>query len=125
MSQEDKDLETKLRAISWHRDGIYADRLAFDIALAVEHGHADVIRTALSKVFDLSAIEEAGKRHIALLTRIQEEGGQVRDLLGKLHLEAKAIQERLDKAGQVAAKLEARNGQGAQPGSPGAVPKSR
>ena len=80
------------------RDRIYAERLAFDIALAVENGHADIIRTAIGKVFDLTAVEEATKRQSLALARNQE-------AIDRQRVQLDEIEQRLNRAAQFAAKL--------------------
>jgi hypothetical protein len=54
------------------RDRDSADRLARDIEHACEY-HPERVREALGKVFDLSAIDECGKRQMIVLTRIWEQ----------------------------------------------------
>jgi hypothetical protein len=62
--------EYERQAIARSRDVLFADMIALAIGLAAET-HPDLLRNALARVFDLSAVEDTSKRILAVVTDCQ------------------------------------------------------
>ncbi len=91
----DEEKEELVRATMNARDRQLAEMVVLAIGLAAER-HPELIRDALSKVFDLTAVEEHTKRMMALTITANESARESRYLLEQVHKEVDEIERRLD-----------------------------
>jgi hypothetical protein len=78
------------------RDRQLAEMMCVTIGLAAEL-YPDILRTALAKVFDLSAVEDMAKRVIAIATDAQQQAIQARELLVQVTADIEEMEKRIDR----------------------------
>jgi len=75
MERDDLTEEELLRATARFRDKSVADMVALAIGLAAET-HPDIMREALGKVFDVTALEDMAKRAMLIVTQAKEKANE-------------------------------------------------
>jgi hypothetical protein len=117
--------EELLIATSFATLGKLAETVTLVVGIAAER-HPEEIRKALSAVFDLSAVEESTKRVMLVLSRVQADAKDVKDLLGVIQEELASLSKRLDQLEYTASMLEQKKPNGVLPKlTPMAAAKSK
>lgn len=93
-----------LAALKNYRDGQFAGLVTVLVGLAAET-HPEELQQALSRVFDLSAVEESAKQAAERLRAYQSEATQVHRLVGQLKDEAVRLEDKVERLRDEAARV--------------------
>lgn len=95
----DKHLEATAEemehALKRYRDFNFGVWLSVAVELAARE-HPELLRSALAKVFDLSAIDEMTQRLLAVASAAQAKAAEARAEAGRLHAEVAELRRQLD-----------------------------
>ncbi len=83
-----------LSAVGYARDRQMAELLTVVIGISAE-SHPEELRKALSQVFDLSAVEESARRAMLVLSEVQAQAYEVRELISAVQADVDALERRI------------------------------